>query len=477
MTESKKSDNSINSVIDNNYCIGCGTCAVINESPFKIITTKYGNYQATITKSPTLDQSLKAGMVCPFSNIADNENAISDELYKSIHKHDKIGRYIATYSGYVIDGDFRYNGSSGGLVTWLLETLLVNGNVDGVVHVGETAQGKELFEYKISRTISDIRAGAKSKYYPVTLTNVIREVKNKPGNYVFTGVPCFIKAIRLLAKEDGEFGESVAFCVGLICGHIKSRGFSEFLAWQMGINPSELVDFDFRVKIKNNPSNKYGVKASGIKNLKEIVREKDISELYGNDWGMGLFKLKPCDYCDDVVAETADITIGDAWLPEYLNDSRGTNIVITRNKKINKILERSVENKKIHLKKIDANQVVQSQGSGFNHRRDGLAYRLFYQDVNNNWRPYKRVQPKHAVTNNRFENKHRLRMQLSELSHSAFYEAKSNNRLKIFFDQVAPIALKYKNNERSMLKSVLATIKYYVMSDKKITSAIKNSEQ
>ena len=32
------------------------------------------------------------------------------------------------------------------------------------------------------------------------------------------------------------------------------------------------------------------------------------------DWGMGIFKLGACDYCDDIVGETADISFGDAWL-------------------------------------------------------------------------------------------------------------------------------------------------------------------
>lgn len=40
---------------------------------------------------------------------------------------------------------------------------------------------------------------------------------------------------------------------------------------------------------------------------------------------------KACDFCDDVFAETADIALGDAWLPEYVQDGNGTNVVVTRN--------------------------------------------------------------------------------------------------------------------------------------------------
>ncbi|MGC9322644.1 MAG: Coenzyme F420 hydrogenase/dehydrogenase, beta subunit C-terminal domain, partial [Kosmotogaceae bacterium] len=66
---------------------------------------------------------------------------------------------------------------------------------------------------------------------------------------------------------------------------------------------------------------------------------KKASDFYGYNWGYGFFKYKACDYCDDVVSETADVSVGDAWLPEYVNDSGGTNVVIVRNPVIKKIID------------------------------------------------------------------------------------------------------------------------------------------
>ncbi len=106
----------------------------------------------------------------------------------------------------------------------------------------------------------------------MTLSQVLQEVIHKPGRYAFTGVPCFIKAIRLLAKDYPDFGRSVVFCLGLVCGHLKSRGFAEFLAWQMGIAPDELSGFDFRVKLNDRPANRYGAMAKGVVGGKNIER-------------------------------------------------------------------------------------------------------------------------------------------------------------------------------------------------------------
>ena len=87
---------------------------------------------------------------------------------------------------------------------------------------------------------------------------------------------------------------------------------------------------------------------------------------------MGYFKYKACDYCDDVAGETADMSFGDAWLPKYSNDPKGTNIVISRNKILDKILKEDIKK----LDKLDPKDFVNSQLASFKHRRNGLQARL-----------------------------------------------------------------------------------------------------
>ena len=57
-----------------------------------------------------------------------------------------------------------------------------------------------------------------------------------------------------------------------------------------------------------------------------------------------------CNYCDDVVGETSDITIGDAWLPKFDTNKGGTNLLIIRNKQIYDIILES-ENWRSFLRK------------------------------------------------------------------------------------------------------------------------------
>jgi len=467
----------VSSVIRHGYCIGCGACAGLAEAGHEMRWTPEGMLAAVpVTDEMLVDQ--RAGRVCPFSDLAEDESSIAARLYPSAQSHDKLGRLQATYAGYVREGYYRESGSSGGMGTWLLDQLLKQGLVDAVVHVGEltATPGGPLFGYRVSRTADDLRAGAKSRYYPVTLQDVIAEVRNTPGRYAFTGVPCFIKAIRLLAKEDQAFGASVAFCIGLVCGHLKSRGFAELLAWQMGIEPASLVYFDFRVKLPTRAANHYGAKAIGVHDGVRYERTEAMQNLYGRDWGMGLFKPKACDYCDDVVAETADITVGDAWLPRYVQDSEGTNLVIVRDTRFDAILLQGLEEGRIHLEPIKPDEVVQSQSSGYTHRREGLAYRLSLADSQAQWRPVKRVAPLAGKHGALFELRHRLRMRLAAESHLAFTAAKQTGDLAVFFRRIVPVAEEYRDTYRPAWKRLMLRVRRQLLGDPLVRRALKKSK-
>src|SRR3546814_14393552 len=75
--------------------------------------------------------------------------------------------------------------------------------------------------------------------------------------YAFVGVPCFVKAISLLMRQDARLAEQIRFRDGLVCGHLKSAAFAECLSWQTGVTPEELAAVDFRVKDPDPPATRY----------------------------------------------------------------------------------------------------------------------------------------------------------------------------------------------------------------------------
>src|SRR5690606_23398837 len=136
-------------------------------------------------------------------------------------------------------------GSSGGFGTWLASELLRLELVDAIIHVKSSGSKDLLFEYGISSTEDDLRLNAKSKYYPVKLDDVLEIVsENKGRRFLFIGIPCMVKAIRLLARDNPSLNESIVYTLGLVCGHIKSKAFSEMLGWQLKVEPRNLKGID-----------------------------------------------------------------------------------------------------------------------------------------------------------------------------------------------------------------------------------------
>ena len=109
-------------------------------------------------------------------------------------KSDLIYLLICWFS----DKEHRLRGSSGGIVTWLLERLLYEGIVDSVICVTPNNDSKKLFKYEVFNDPEKVIKTAGSAYYPVEMSDVLNFVISKPGKYAITGLPCFIKAIRLL---------------------------------------------------------------------------------------------------------------------------------------------------------------------------------------------------------------------------------------------------------------------------------------
>ncbi|AUT01313.1 coenzyme F420 hydrogenase [Nostoc sp. CENA543] len=436
-------------VIEGGYCVGCGACAAVSGSPIQMKLDADKKLQATtdtVTKSTFSSGGILS--VCPFSNQSLNEDQISQELFGRDGKyHQQIGYYLDTYAGYVVEDNYRDRGSSGGMGTWIVTNLLTQGLVDGVIHIHQrhpSPTDPRLFHYQLSTTIEEVRNGAKSRYYPVEMSQVMQLIRERPGRYAIVGIPCFIKAVRLLMRQDPILAERIRFCVGLICGHLKSTGFAEMLAWQCGIEPDNLLAIDFRHKLPDANANRYGIEVTGLQAGKIVTCSSPVYDLYGTDWGLGFFKYKACDYCDDVVAETADVTVGDAWLPQYVKDSQGTNVVIVRHPVIRDMMEAGMSAGKLQMDRISADEVAKSQKSGFQHRREGLAYRLYLTQQAGEWYPQKRVKPNASHLNQNLQARQIMRVALAAASHIAFKNAVKAGEFSVFKQQIDPLVRKYK---------------------------------
>ncbi|MCA9188147.1 MAG: Coenzyme F420 hydrogenase/dehydrogenase, beta subunit C-terminal domain [Pirellulaceae bacterium] len=429
-------------VLAGGFCVGCGACASLPNGTYRMEYTEDHNYRAARSQP---GRDTHAAQVCPFSSEATNETEIAAALYPNCHTDERLGKYLGTYAGHAKLGGIRERGSSGGLTTWVAQQLLSRKLVDAVAHVhgplpADQTESRVLYKYGLSWNEDQLTTNAKTRYYPIEMSEVIREIRATPSIRVaFVGVPCFVKAVRLLCRHDEDLNQKIAYCISLVCGHLKSSRWADLAAWQCGVPPAELKSIDFRKKIPGRPANSYGVEINSPQDHESAGRVRPVSELFGNSWAYMLFAYKACDYCDDILGETADLSVGDAWLPPHNLDYRGTNVVVTRHPQIEAILQDGVASGAIELEKVNIDQVAHTQRGNLRHRHEGLAFRLYEAQLLGQWTPPKRIQPSQDHLTNERREVFRLRTAMRERSHIAFREAVRQNNLKYFIRQMKPL--------------------------------------
>ena len=408
-------------IVRSGLCIGCGSCAAQNGG-----TMQWDNegFWKPDSKAEWYAQKSEAfTRTCPFSPKAANEDMLANSLYPTAPQQSSgLGRFETAYVGHVAENHFRMEGSSGGMVTWVADELMRRGEIDGVAHVVPVHNPQEdgrFFKFRISRTADEIRGGAKSRYYPVNLAEVLQVVKETPGRYAIIGIPCFIKAINLLRQQDAVFGERIRYTLGLFCGHMKSARFVESFAWQLDVPFTDVQKVEYRYKDPARPANWYTAMLT-LPNGQVV--NKDWWHLVDGDWGAGFFMNSACNYCDDVVAETADISFGDAWVEPYSSDGRGTNVAVVRSSLIRSFIQEATSNGRLQLEEKNAAFIEQTQAAGFRQRREGLAYRLTW--AKRGIQPIKRVAPDAKTPARQRKIIYRMRAFITKWSNRTFVWAR-----------------------------------------------------
>lgn len=384
-------DNVCNTIVKNDLCIGCGVCAGI--CPTKNLTmgdSPQGGY-IPISDGRCLESCAECFYVCPFQDNTLDEDAMGKRIFGSIPEiryTKETGFYLKMYIGHVGDPKHRWQAASGGMATWFLETLLRQGFVDYVICVTPFEDASNLFKFSVFSHPKEIRRSAKSAYYPVELSQVIQYVVSNDGRYALIGLPCFIKAIRLAACRNAKLRKRLVFFAGLTCGEIKTKAFAETLAREMKIDSEKITQLQFRDKSTNKTPLGFSIKT----NVKKHLATDASIRFYALAWLSGMFKPRSCTLCDDIFAELADITFMDAWLPEYVNEKDGTNLIIVRSE----IAERIVRQKGIlegdcRLDEIPAEKVIESQAAVIKTKRDDLSHRIWIKSHVQQAIPRKRV--------------------------------------------------------------------------------------
>lgn len=432
----------VDTVVANGLCVGCGMCAGMLPDVLRMRVDKYGAYLPEIIQGePEPGWQALTLRLCPFGDRDQNEDTIAAELFAhqdGIQHRSETGYFLECFAGHVMNKRQRLDSTSGGLITWLVQDMLATGAVDAAVCVGRSDTPDSLFKYQIIRSPQDLERCRKSRYYPVEVSEVIPRIRASQDKVVVVGLPCFLKALRYAMMEDEVLKQRVVCTIGLFCGHLKTRHYAAYLARCCGVAQDQIVTVDFRKKVAGRPAGRYAFEVLAKEQGGQVVRHVSMSDVFGGNWSFNLFMLSACDCCDDVMAETADISIGDAWLPEYTPDWRGTSMIICRSRAFFDRLRRGVDSGQLHLEPVAVSKAIRSQAGALRHRRGGLAYRLYLAKKRDQWRPRKRVCPDGSALPLFRRIIQRIRMRMQRLSGEAFLVQQKREGIHTFVNALRP---------------------------------------
>jgi coenzyme F420 hydrogenase subunit beta len=313
----------ISQVVSDGLCCGCGTC--VSLCPTGAIILNLDKKKGVYIPYVQINECKKCGIcyrVCPGHGV--DFKQLNEGTFGSEPDDILIGNYQECFLGYAKDNNVRYNASSGGVVTSLLLFALDTGLIDGAL-VTRMKNGSP-FEPEpfIARSREEIISASKSKYCPVPVNIILKEIlQSEPEmKYAIVGLPCQIQGIRKAMLINEKLREKIAFQIGLFCSHSDNFHQNDQILSELGVDKGDVSKINYRGE--GWP----GQMSVELKNSQVVFFPYFKGILYHTMW---FNVIERCLFCCDLTAELADISCGDPWLDEVLsNEKMGKSILIAR---------------------------------------------------------------------------------------------------------------------------------------------------
>lgn len=371
-----KNNKTIEDIAKNDLCTGCGTCVgICPNSAIRMMKDDLKGIYIPKINTEICNQCGLCFEVCPGHSV--DFIGLNLSIFGKEPEDVSIGCYLNCYIGHATDHDVRYDSTSGGLVTQLLIFALENGIIDGALVIRMSKENPLEPEPFIARTKEEMIEASKSKYCPVPANIALKEIsKSKEGGkFAVVGLPCHIHGIRKAEVVNKKLKERIVLHIGIFCGHTPDFRATEFFLQKHNIKKENIKEIYYRGG--GWPGKIIIIMKDGSKRVISRREHESISSFLCYESAFYLhFNPVRCLLCCDGTCELADISFGDAWLPELSNDKIGTSMVISRTERGEQILQYATKKGKIELGEITKDKAIQSQ-SGMLLSKKKLEARVF----------------------------------------------------------------------------------------------------
>jgi coenzyme F420 hydrogenase subunit beta len=225
----------------------------------------------------------------------------------------------------------------------------------------------------IAKTRGELVDASKSKYCPVATNTCLNQALKEDGKYALVGLPCHINGVRKAETVLKSLENKIVLKLGLLCSHTVDFEGISFLLKKLGVNENKVHSLSYRgqgwpgyLVIETTGNGKISVPLVGSWHA------------YWPLFSSFFFTPMRCTMCPDQAAELADLSFGDAWLPEMRGDRKGVSVVISRTSRGQQLLEAAEDAKAVALAPLDIRRVEESQLVNLRFKKDDLACRLSF---------------------------------------------------------------------------------------------------
>ena len=349
----EKNKNNIALVVLRGLCTMCGVCAgVCPRGCIRMAKAADGGLWPVVAGDACTGCGLCA-RVCPGHEV-DFETLASSPPFGSL-RHALVGRYVGCYVGHWTDEDLRRRSSSGGLATGLLIHALDSGGIQGAAVARMRGDRPLESEAAWARTREEVLAAAGSKYCPVAMGGALREALPATGRFGLVGLPCHLHGVRKAARAIPRLQDRTLL-IGLFCGYGKTYRVLDHALRECGVRREDVAKVEFR-------------HGGWPGNLRVECRDGQAVQMPFGRWFRRECSPSRCTLCCDGCAELADVSCGDAWLPEYKGRYPGISVVVTRTEAGERAVREAMAAGVLSLQPVDAEFVVRSQGGMLSRKK------------------------------------------------------------------------------------------------------------
>ncbi|MGS0685687.1 Coenzyme F420 hydrogenase/dehydrogenase, beta subunit C-terminal domain [Nakamurella sp. GG22] len=344
---------SVERVVRSDNCSGCGACARLSTSISMELDAE-GFIRPIFPLDDRPDDptaSRTFAQICPGV-------AVTSPATAAIPDHETLGPAVSAWTAWAVDPEYRFAGSSAGVLSALSSFLMRTGEATSVVGAAMSADSPRRTVPLELRTKADVLSASGSRYAPVANASLFDPAR---ADRAFVGKPCEVYAARKLCEETS--GASPVL-LSFFCAGVPSQFATDDLVAAIAADRGNVASVRYR---GNGWPGSFVVRDAG-----GATRSTSYEDSWGNHLGRRL--QERCKICPDGTGGHADIAVGDYWHADasgfpLFDDADGLSVAIARTARGHRLLMSARDAGVLGLEPVDLDAVAAVQPLQVKRRR------------------------------------------------------------------------------------------------------------